>query len=53
MKWKNIEQVLDDKPVLRQEQMRLWQWISDYYMSPIGDVFKAAMPSGDRLQGRG
>ena len=46
VKWKMIEQVLDDHPVLRQEQMRLWQWISDYYMSPIGDVFKAAMPSG-------
>ena len=50
VKWKNIEQVLDDKPVLRQEQMRLWQWISDYYMSPIGDVFKAAMPSGMKTE---
>ena len=50
VKWKNIEQVLDDNPVLRQEQMRLWQWISDYYMSPIGDVFKAAMPSGMKTE---
>ena len=50
VKWKNIEQVHDDKPVLRQEQMRLWQWISDYYMSPIGDVFKAAMPSGMKTE---
>lgn len=50
VKWKNIEQVLDDKPVLRQEQMRLWHWISDYYMSPIGDVFKAAMPSGMKTE---
>lgn len=50
VKWKNIEQVLDDKPVLRQEQIRLWQWISDYYMSPIGDVFKAAMPSGMKTE---
>lgn len=50
VKWKNIEQVLDDKPVLRQEQMRLWQWISDYYMSPIGDVFKAAMPIGMKTE---
>ncbi len=50
VKWKNIEQVLDDKPVLRQEQMRLWQWISDYYMSSIGDVFKAAMPSGMKTE---
>lgn len=48
--WKSIEQVLDDIPVLREEQMRLWQWISDYYMSPIGDVFKAAMPSGMKTE---
>ena len=27
-------------------QLRLWQWIADYYMSPIGEVFKAALPSG-------
>ncbi|WP_315366139.1 primosomal protein N' [Prevotella koreensis] len=46
MKWKQIEQVLDEQPVVREQQMRLWQWISEYYMSPIGDVFKAAMPSG-------
>ena len=46
MKWKPIEQVLDEQPVVREQQMRLWQWISEYYMSPIGDVFKAAMPSG-------
>lgn len=46
MKWKPIEQVLDEQPVVREQQMKLWQWISEYYMSPIGDVFKAAMPSG-------
>lgn len=46
MKWKPIEQVLDEQPVVREQQMRLWQWISEYYMSSIGDVFKAAMPSG-------
>lgn len=50
VKWKSVEQVLDDMPVLREEQMRLWQWISDYYMSPIGDVFKAAMPSGMKTE---
>lgn len=46
MKWKPIEQVLDEQPVVREQQMKLWQWISEYYMSSIGDVFKAAMPSG-------
>ena len=41
-----IIQVIDAEPVLTERQMRLWQWISTYYMSPIGDVFKAALPAG-------
>jgi primosomal protein N' (replication factor Y) len=43
---KSVIQVLDASPVLTDTQMRLWQWISDYYMSPIGEVMKAALPSG-------
>lgn len=41
-----IIQVIDAEPVLIEQQLRLWQWISTYYMSPIGDVFKAALPAG-------
>lgn len=41
-----IIQVIDTEPVLIEQQLRLWQWISTYYMSPIGDVFKAALPAG-------
>lgn len=41
-----IIQVIDAEPVLIEQQLRLWQWISIYYMSPIGDVFKAALPAG-------
>lgn len=41
-----IIQVIDAEPVLIERQLRLWQWISTYYMSPIGDVFKAALPAG-------
>ena len=43
---KDILQVLDSTPMLLGNQLRLWQWIADYYMSPIGEVFKAAFPSG-------
>ncbi|RRC99457.1 primosomal protein N' [Prevotella sp. OH937_COT-195] len=50
MKWKSIEQILDEQPVIGEEQMKLWQWIADYYMAPIGDVFKAAMPSGMKTE---
>ena len=43
---KPIEQVLDETPSLLPQQYRLWQWISDYYMSPLGDVYNAAFPAG-------
>lgn len=45
-KVKDIEDVLDDKPTVTNKQLKLWNWIADYYLSPIGDVYKAAMPSG-------
>ena len=43
---KDILQVLDETPILLAYQLKLWQWIADYYMSPIGEVLKAALPSG-------
>ena len=46
IEYKNIADVLDDSPILLPQQLRLWKWIADYYMSPIGDVYKAALPSG-------
>lgn len=36
----------DPHPIVTGLQLRLWQWIADYYMSPLGDVFKAALPGG-------
>ena len=47
---KDILQVLDVEPVLLDHQLRLWQWISDYYMSPIGEVYKAALPAGMKAE---
>ena len=46
VEYKSILSVLDDTPVLLPQQLQLWQWIADYYMSPLGDVYKAALPSG-------
>ena len=43
---KDVLQVLDVTPVLFDTQLGLWRWIADYYMSPIGEVYKAALPSG-------
>lgn len=43
---KDVDEVLDDAPIILDRQWRLWQWIAQYYMSPIGEVYKAALPSG-------
>lgn len=43
---REVMQVLDASPILLPQQYRLWQWISSYYISPIGDIYKAALPSG-------
>ncbi len=50
IEYKNIADVLDDTPILLPQQLRLWKWIADYYMSPIGDVYKAALPSGLKVE---
>ncbi len=43
---KTVLSLLDNTPILLPEQLRLWQWIASYYMSPLGEVMKAALPSG-------
>ncbi|WP_315314848.1 primosomal protein N' [Prevotella pallens] len=46
IEYKAILAILDDGPVLLPQQLQLWHWIANYYMSPIGDVYKVALPSG-------
>ena len=43
---KPIQTVMDSQPLVTDTQLRLWHWIADYYLSPIGEVYKAALPSG-------
>ena len=43
---KPITQLMDQEPIVTEQQLKLWQWISDYYLSPIGEVYKAALPAG-------
>ena len=43
---KPIAQVMDAESIVTDNQLKLWNWIADYYMSPIGEVYKAALPSG-------
>ena len=43
---KPLLQIIDGTPIVTERQLKLWQWISNYYLSPIGDVYKAALPAG-------
>ena len=43
---RDAEEVLDEQPILMPQQLHLWQWISQYYMAPLGDVMNAALPAG-------
>lgn len=42
---KEIHSLIDSHPIVNQHQLDLWEWISFYYLCPLGDVFKAALPS--------
>jgi primosomal protein N' (replication factor Y) (superfamily II helicase) len=46
---KYIEYILDETPIITKNQFLLWQWISNYYMAPLGDVMNAALPSNFKL----
>ena len=43
---KDILAVLDEERMLLPGQYRLWQWVAEYYMCTVGEVYKAAIPSG-------
>lgn len=47
---KEIAVVLDNEPIVRHPQLKLWEWVAEYYMCATGDVYKAAVPSGLKVE---
>ena len=47
---KDVTEVLDTRPILLPQQFRLWKWMASYYLCTMGDVYKAALPSGMKLE---
>ena len=41
-----IDELLDETPIMLPTQMKLWEWISRYYLCSMGDIYKAAIPQG-------
>ena len=47
---KEVSAVLDEHPILLPLQFQFWEWLADYYLCTQGDVYKAALPSGLKLE---
>src|SRR5680860_841635 len=49
---KEIQQILDVEPIVLPQNFELWQWIAKYYCCTFGDVFRAALPTGLKLESK-
>ncbi len=47
---KPILAIENSQPVLRRPQLRFWEWLSQYYICKLGEVYKAVLPSGFRTE---
>ncbi|XCF07405.1 primosomal protein N' [Tamlana crocina] len=47
---KDIQQILDEAPIVNPLQLKLWEWIASYYMCTLGDVMRAALPNAFILE---
>jgi len=47
---KDIIEAIDDNASVLPQQLKCWQWISQYYMCSVGEVYKAAVPSGMKME---
>ena len=47
---KGIDAILDEEPIIDPKQLKLWEWIAAYYCCTLGEVYKAALPSGLKLE---
>ncbi|NVO03727.1 MAG: primosomal protein N' [Bacteroidetes bacterium] len=46
---KYVLSILDEKPIINEKQMQLWEWMAQYYMCTLGEVMNAALPSSLKL----
>jgi len=47
---KDIDAILDDEPIIGEKQLQIWEWIANYYCCTLGEVYKAALPTGLKLE---
>ncbi len=49
-KLREVEDLLDEAPLIDPQMLRFCRWISDYYFYPLGEVIKTGLPPGLQLK---
>ncbi|QIA09763.1 replication restart helicase PriA [Draconibacterium halophilum] len=52
MELKEVHEILDEHPIIFPVNFKLWQWLAQYYCCTLGDVFRAALPTGLKLESK-
>ncbi len=47
---KEVVEVVDQAPIVTRSQLQLWHWIAEYYLCTVGEVYRAAVPTGLRIE---
>ncbi len=47
---KPVISVLDSQPIVSLVQLKFWDWLADYYQCTLGEIYKAALPSGLKME---
>ncbi|WET49428.1 primosomal protein N' [Chryseobacterium indologenes] len=47
---KDVISILDERPIVPEEQIRFWNWLSDYYLCNLGEIYRLAFPSSLKLE---
>lgn len=49
---KEIQQLMDEHPIVLPANFKLWHWMAKYYCCTLGDIFRAALPTGLKLESK-
>ncbi|MCM0081008.1 primosomal protein N' [Geomonas sp. Red32] len=49
---KEVLEVLDEEPLFTAPELEFYRWIASYYLHPLGEVIKMALPAGINLVSR-
>ena len=47
---KELTEIIDEYPIITPKQFAIWEWMADYYQVSLGEIYKAAVPAGLKIE---